>query len=75
MRVTAMSANVYRAISVAPQPTHPFMQEALEQALNVGDQVLANKAVIAPPSEGGQAPQEVTLRPGGRNREGRGQDH
>lgn len=50
------------------------MQEAPEQVVKLRDQVISNEAVIAPPSEGGQVPQEVTLHPRERNREAWEQD-
>lgn len=64
-----MSVNIFLS-HFSGSTTYPFIREALEQAMDLEEQVLANKAVIAPPGEGGQASQEVNLGPGGRNREG-----
>lgn len=55
--------------------TYPFIHEALgQQVENLEEQVITNKAVIAPPSEGGQISQEVSFHPAAGDREGWGQD-
>lgn len=49
--------------------TYLFTHEAPgQQAVNLEERVLTHRAVIAPPGERGQIFQEVSLRPGGRNR-------
>lgn len=55
--------------------TYPFIHEVLgQQAENLQEQVITSKAVIAPPSEGGQISQEVSFHPAAGDREGWGQN-